>query len=428
LHEVILRGKALFKSKPFKLLMNNKFLLGLCLLLSSTFAAAQQTFHGFYINTNGDSTAVSFPNYKQWNFNPQQISVLTADGKEQTLTPDNTQRFSIEGYDTYVSHRFSRLTNRITGISDYRLLSPNDSLEEVHGFLLLVTRAQGINFYKYTDNKRENFFMEQEGTPVTELKFKVYVNDNNQVVEDARFKQQLLTAFGGKIAGNASLMHRLNRLEYKEDKLEAFLRQVEGKKTAKKKMYPSELLLFGGIAHNTFEVKSDEVGGPSSETTYGPHTSPVLGIAYIDYSQRNFGRNFFLGQVKWYRFKNSGTYTYPNTNVKNDITFEAQVATFGVGLGRNLIKTPTLTYYVAAVPTAMALINSKVTYSIQGVASDKSFLNMNVLLQTGLRLKNNFGIWAHYHLLPNDVQNYTMYNNNHRTIQIGVDWTLKRRK
>ena len=407
--------------------MKKYLLLTLCAAVCSIVVPAQTSFHGYFISPNGDTTRVSYPDYKQWNFNPQQITVQTGDGKTEVLTPENTREFVIDGYDTYVSRRFSRIANPITSINDFRVLSPDDSVEQVHGFLLYMTQAKGVRLYKYNDKRRENFFIEKEGEPLSELKFKIHVTDDLQAVDDNRYKQQLHVAFRESISANPSLQHRLNRLEYKEEKLEAFMRQVEGNKAAKKKMYPGELLVLGGVAYSSFEVKGSEMTTASSETTYDPSVSPVLGIAYFDYSQRNFAKNFFLLQLKWYRYQNNGVYTYPYSSQKTKITYESHLANLSVGLGRNFVQTPAASFYVVVAPTALLLLNTKEIYNEKDVASRATFFTYNILLQTGVRFKNKLGIWAHYNVLPIDVQKYVFFQHNHRSIQVGVDWTLKRK-
>ena len=351
----------------------------------------------------------------------------TASGNEQVLTPETARQVTIEEYDTYVSRRFTRLINPYTGLTDYRNYMPQDSLEEIHGFLLYLTQGNGVRLYKFQDKKRENYFIEKDGGPLTELKFKVHVDDNNKVVEDLRFKQQLQTAFALNPATNAFLYNKLQRLEYKEDKLEAFIGQTAGKQK-KKRMYPADLVVMGGLAYNTFDIIAYNSPNTSSQGTFKPGVAPVLGVTYFDYSQRNFARNFILLQAKWYHFRHSAIYEYPNSGRETTLTYESQVANLNVGLGRNLIKTPTLSYYAAVAPSLVVLLGSKETNSFTGAASKSTLLTYNFTLQTGVRLKRNLGVWLHYNVVANDVQSYVFYDHRHRTVQLGLDWLIKKQK
>ena len=101
------------------------------------------------------------------------------------------------------------------------------------------------------------------------------------------------------------------------------------------------------------------------------------------------------------------------------------MANLNVGLGRNLIKTLTLSYYAAVAPSLVALLGSKETNSLTGAVSTRTMLNYNFTLQTGVRLKNNLGVWLHYNIIPNNVPSYVFYIRRHRTIQFGLDWSLK---
>lgn len=403
--------------------MSNKHLLFFCLLLTGLQAAAQQTFSGFFISTGGDTTAVTFPGYNQWKNNPAKIEVRTAGGQEMVLTPENSREVTIEGYDTYRSRRFTRLTNPYLN-TDFAYLSATDSTEEINGFLLFVARGAGISLYKYSDHKRINFFIENADSLV-ELKHKLHLGEyNDKIVEDNRFRQQLWTAFISDGVSGPAMKHRLENLAYKEDQLAAFVEGVTRHREKKKKRYPSNLVVLGGVAYNTYDVASKSYSNNSTKADYNTHMGPVLGVAYYDYSQRNFGRNFFTLQLKYYNFKHTGTFT--NFMGENTVTFSGSLLNLGIGLGRNLVQSRALTAYAAVVPTMVYMPNSIEKYSYDNEENKISVISYNFSLQAGLRLPNRLGVWVHYNLLPIDTRRYVYYRNEHRSVQLGVDWQLKR--
>lgn len=405
--------------------MYHKLLLAIGLLTTYLQAFAQPTFNGYYIDNNGDTTAVSFPAYKQWKDNPSQIEVRTAGGQDRVLTPENTREVTIEGYDTYRSRRFKRLTNpyEFTNFND---LSPVDSSEEIHGFLLFLAQGDGVSLYKYSDPKRANFFIEKEGV-LTELKHKIYPNEfHSAIIEDNRFRQQLWTAFIRSRPNDGALKHRLETLQYREEQLEAFVKGIKSRTEKKVKRYPPEFAFMGGIAYNTFKVTSPDLDTRSTRADYKGSVAPVLAVGFYEYSQRGFGSNFFTLQLKYYRFKNSGDYTYYSR--EGTATYSANVFNLGIGMGRNFIQKPGFKAYAAVVPYLVFMPDSKEQFSDYNREVKESFFAYNFSVQAGVRFGGRLGAWAHYNLLSTDVMQYIYYNDDHRSLQVGVAWWLKRQK
>lgn len=397
------------------------------LLLAGLQASAQPSFNGFFINNEGDTTAVFFPDFKEWEINPTQIKVRTASGQDRVLSPENSREVTIEGYDTYRSRRFTRLLNPyVFDHNNYNNLLPTDTTEEVHGFLLFLARGRGISLYKYADKKRANFFIDN-GDSLVELKHKIFMNNNySQVIEDNRFRNQLWVAFLKNSENNNALKARLERLMYKEDQLEAFVKASGGKPEKKKIQYPTEYMIMAGAALNTYDVEGEEFPSAGSTGSCKPTMSPVLGIAFYDYSQRNFGRNFFTLQAWWYRFENSAPFTYFSTTSK--VTYRSNVINLGLGMGRNFVQTSTLSVYAAAVPHIVYLPDSRQQRTYPAKDVKQALFKYNLALQAGARLSRHLGFWMRWELRPIDTQNYELNDNNHRTLQLGVDWRLKRQR
>jgi hypothetical protein len=394
-------------------------------LLASAPAAAQPTFNGYYIDNNGDTIAVTFPKYRQWKNSPAQIQVRSAGGREVLLTPGNAREVTIEGYDTYRSRHFTRLINPFTNTNYYNL-SPLDSIEEVHGFLFFLAGSGGVSLYKYSDHKRENFFLET-GDSLIELKHKIFLNENNsQIIEDNRFRQQLFTVLYKSGLIDAGENTRVERIEYKEDQLKALIKRSDVKKERKQERYPSDLVVLGGVAYNTFSVSSKSYSSNSTRADYNNTFSPVVGLAFFDYSQRGFGRNFLTLQLMYYSFKNTGNFTAgigPQT-----VTYSANVFNLGVGIGHSFIHNQEFSAYAAIIPTMVYMPDNKEQYSYMPEQEKRTLLSYNFSLQAGLRLPGSLGVWARYHVLPIDVQRYVFFSNQHRTLQLGMDWKLKKHK
>lgn len=400
----------------------------LCLLLCGIHALAQKTFSGTYITNEGEKIAVTFPNFRQWAHNPSQVKVRTTEGKELILTPASAHSFTVDGYETYVSRRFTRLLNPIDEPSNNVELLNRDSLEEVQGFLLLVTEGAGVKLYKYSDKQRENFYVEKDS--LQELRYKIYRNDANNLVHDADYREQLRILFSDRITVEPKLGNELSYLEYKETPIRKLIEKALGISNKKKRNYPSEFMVMAGAAYNTFDVSSkvyDDLGSVTAD--YGPTVSPVIGIGFIGYSQRNFAKNFITAQAKYYSFKNSGSYT--KYDEERDVTFQASVINLSVGVGRNLVQTPQTSWYAAVAINGSYLPNSRENFNYEssirylGAPMKVSIFTQNIVLQTGVRHKNGFGMWLHYNMLPTETKQVIHFRHEHRTIQFGAEWRLK---
>lgn len=407
-----------------------KYLLFCGLLLMGAQAFAQKTFSGSYITHEGEKVAVTFTNYRQWNHNPSQVKVQTAEGKDLTLTPAGVRSFTVDGYDTYVSRRFTRLLNPIGDVSGYQQLPNRDSVETIEGFLLLLAEGAGVRLYKYSDRQRENFFVEKDS--LQELRYKIYTNEAGRLVHDADYREQLRVLFADRMAAGLKLGNAVGNLEYKEAPLRKFVEQAVGVTAKKKRKYPSEFMVLGGAAYNTFDVSSERyksLGSVSAD--YGSQVTPVIGIGFIDYSQRNFARNFVSIQARYYSYKNSGTYT--QYGEEKEVTFQSDVISLSLALGRNLIQAPQFSWYAAVASNGSYLPNSRGNYDYENSiiissAPDKvSLFSHNIVLQSGVRMKNGIGLWLHYHLLPTEVYQLPQFHHEHRTLQFGAEWRFRKK-
>src|ERR1700712_3622862 len=79
---------------------------------SSSSQAQQNKFTGFFINNQGDTIKGSFPQYRQWNYNPDRVMFTSyQNGKKIILTPAMCQEFHIDGYEIYIAFQGKRLIN-----------------------------------------------------------------------------------------------------------------------------------------------------------------------------------------------------------------------------------------------------------------------------------------------------------------------------
>jgi hypothetical protein len=384
---------------------------------------AQKRVPGYYISLKEDTVAGFFTDFAEWNFNPSHVKFQSSTNEVQVLTVENCKSFEVNGYDQYVPMQIRRMTNAIK-YSGNSAMEGTEAYESIKVFTRLIYDNNGFKLFEYKDRKRENYFYQKENGAVTELVFRVYLNDY-LVVDDKKYLGQLQALFSAYFAKDKKLAQMLPRLPYTEEGLVSFLNEVHKasvRKAAKK--YPSELFLIGGASFNSFRVTPFSRYHTPSTINYNSDLSPVIGFGIVSYSQRNFGKNFYGVQLKNYSLKNKG-------RTDNGIGYEykANVTMLGLSFGRKWINNPNLSWYSSLAPSALWLYRNTETRSVEDyreVVKGRSIGHM-IGLQTGVVFRK-FGIWGLYNIGAMNLHTYVNIGTLHNSVQAGIDWKLKNKK
>lgn len=404
------------------------------LLLAGLFFSGlgfSQKFSGYFISTKGDSVAVYFPNYRQWNENPKSIAAVTQAGEAVVLSSDNASKIVISGYDTYISKNFERLLNQTEMKFDQFALPEQDSLERLNAFLLLVTEANGYKLFQYKDAIRENFFIEDQGGNFSELKFKIsYANSSLNVIKDETFKRQLQVIFIRQITENPQLINQLQHLRYQENELKKFvtLAATGSTKIEKdKQRFPSELFVLGGLAYNTFRIEPGLESVAYTNARFESRMAPVVGLGITIFQQRNLGRNYFRLWTKYYQYSNIGTYKGYGGN-EEKISFEAKLLNTYFGMGRKWVQARNFYWHTDLAMAMIAFLNNKEIRHAGGQETNGQRVGLNFNVHTGIALKNGFGFWLNSNILPVNVSKYMLFGTMHRSLQTGVSYNFAKNK
>ena len=395
--------------------------------------AQKKALPGYYISMQGDTVKGIFPSYSQWNKNPGKVEFIVAGTTTETqLTPKNSLKFVIEGYDEYISYDGQRLVNPIdnsTLMNDKIIVKANDSSEHVIIFLRLVTRTVGGDLYVLNDSKRMNLFYQLPGQLPIELKYKKTF-DLNQIREIPSYRQQLNDLYADLII-QKKLTVPLENLPYSEKDILSFfltlfpaaeIKQNQQKVTAK-------FVVSAGGAVNMFRVQSDE-SFTSIAKEYSSSFSPVLSIGVIAPLDRNFGKYFLYPQIKLFSYKNTGegkSGTYMNST-----TFQADlIGVAGLSGGINLTNKENFQFFLTAGPGFFAQVNGKQTIQLY-LVSDNSpvgspvektlpVLTFCIDASAGIVVNRKFVISAIY-MLPTSVANFASYNPKLSSLQLTVGY------
>ncbi|HZH37515.1 MAG TPA: hypothetical protein VEX65_09575, partial [Flavisolibacter sp.] len=208
---------------------NIRVLTSILILVTCTSVFAQpKKIPGYYINLQGDSIRGYFTSYSQWNRNPSLTEFsITGTENRMILTPDNTQKFIVEGHDEYLGYKGQRLLNPIEDAlldNQESYGSLNDSTQMIQTFLRLAKRTAEAELYVLNDGKRFNLFYRLPGQSPVELRYKKALI-KNRVNEMAEYRQQLDQLFSA-IIEQKNLSRKLQKLAYKESDMVTFLESL----------------------------------------------------------------------------------------------------------------------------------------------------------------------------------------------------------
>lgn len=174
---------------------------------------SQTTFkEAYYINIENDSVHGLIKDM-DWSTNPKHfVFKKTEEGLEEKITPEKVLLFEILNSSKYRSSKVQ------IDVSDSNL--DNLSKQKQANFetrqLFLKTIIEGkASLYSYSTDQYVRYFIETEKNQIFQLVHKSYINEQNQIAENNRFRQQLLI----NLDCNAINSNSLKDLKYNQKEL-----------------------------------------------------------------------------------------------------------------------------------------------------------------------------------------------------------------
>ena len=414
---------------------NIRVLTSILILVTCTSVFAQpKKIPGYYINLQGDSIRGYFTSYSQWNRNPSltEFSITGTDNR-MILTPDNTQKFIVEGHDEYLGYKGQRLLNPIEDAlldNQESYGSLNDSTQMIQTFLRLAKRTAEAELYVLNDGKRFNLFYRLPGQSPVELRYKKALI-KNRVNEMAEYRQQLDQLFS-PIIEQKNLSRKLQKLAYKESDMVTFLESLfPGEKQVQQKVRKrTEWFGSAGISMNNLRMHMGKnvVVVPKE---YGLSYSPLLSAGAMIPLRRNFGKYFIHPKLSLFRYKHSGE--EPGSSFRNAVTYQADlVALLGMNAGINLMNRPDYRLFLSAgvgsfLQASPKEIKKRFYYDtrIPDEKEENKLPTTAFVMETsaGILLKKKIVITATY-IFPTSIATYTFYNPKLSSAQLQVGYKL----
>ncbi|HEX8460205.1 MAG TPA: hypothetical protein VF623_02200, partial [Segetibacter sp.] len=349
------------------------------------------------------------------------------------LSPANCKEFNIENYDTYIAFKGVRMVNPVEfeqALQYKDSIGFEDKFEPVSTFVRFVAKTGNCAVYVLNDNIRTNFFYKLQQEPLTELKFKMYF-DNNQVNEIFEYRQQVNALFKSEIEKRKIDAH-LEKLEYTEEAFSVLFDKLTPlqKRKVRVKNVGEGLVLSVGLSMNSFKVTGDK-GIAEVNTKYKSSYAPLISIGYISPINRNFNRFFIYPHINLYNYKNTGE--GDESPFKRKTTFKAALLVAPIlNLGVNIINKDEYKYFVSGGGGILFVsngieetqrINPATNISYDGAKYKLSRMSYNINLSTGITIKNKiFGTLAYN--FPASVANFNTYLAKHSSLQLSVGYKL----
>lgn len=197
------------------------------IFLSAKIYGQSSLLDGYYVNLSADTVKCKIY-FKDWNHNPETITIVEGSGKKEMGFADMTA-FGISGTGNFVKKTVSIHTNPIDGF-----LPDKYSDQVVETTVFLKKLVDGPYSLYELNTKRLYFFMQQPGGEIQELVYRRKQTET-QFVEDEQYKNLLILLVNQQgLPGWA--VSKANDLTYESGRLTEMINLLNGigKTTAKK--------------------------------------------------------------------------------------------------------------------------------------------------------------------------------------------------
>jgi hypothetical protein len=411
----------------------NGILIGCaCLTLHSQLFSQSHDSDGYYINFKGDTVFGKFINYQEPAASPSVFSFQATGSSEAiSLSPDKSKKVSVNRSDNYIAYQGKRQTNP-TNYNDAQLSDTGDVYEDISAFLRELYNDGHYHLYELVDKRRSNFFVSQDAGALRELSYKEFLNNGN-VVEWPGFRLQLEDLFRPVLQSKPERQRLIDKVAYNGPRLtDLFSKMSTGKKVVQAKgKYPAKLFIGLGASANSLKIgpgSNDYLEKPI-EGDYPAQTTPLFETGIKLFSQRNYGRLFYMFKADFYHFRFAhASFDSPSfTNFL--VTFKANVLSIPLSIGYKLINNRDLSIDLSA----GAALNLLLQYSETLVASAPGAVDTYLLSsksetfslfgEAAFVLFNKFSVFGGYYLPasitePGDVQA------NHSSVRFGARYYI----
>ena len=410
------------------------FYLPLTLVILLSLAANAQSNYkpGYVIGLKGD-TIKGYIDYREWSFNPGEISFKQARGDKQSrqLTADDINYFEVTGLEAYERYA-GQVTMDATDLN--RLSDTRDTSSKIMVvFLKVLQRGPRVNLLSYTDNMKARFFLQEPGQQASELIYRAYVGG----VDNVYFRQLSVLADKYHML-DAGMVHDITHADYYKQNLLKIVSRINGISAAdyaKKYDEPAKISFSASAAVNFSSINPYDhykaTGGKSSSSFF-----PAVSVGAGIYADPNVQSLEFIvqGIISGNHYQSSYIFTgSPYVPVK--YSFSQVWFAIAPQVQYNLYNTPgtkvfagfgvALTlheYYSAKYDLDYAA--TKVTNADLSKSGILNSFTLPVMVKAGVRIGGKTELFAAY-FTNSAAANDRYFQVNYNNIQLGLTYIIK---
>lgn len=378
--------------------------------------------------TTVNGTAIQgWIHYKNWDKNPRVIALAadSANSRYTNYTIAEIQSVQIDGLDWYEK---MTITRDARPIALAELLAPQqDSLVTDTVLLRAVVLGEKFELYELVDFK-QHYFIKTPHSGITELIYRLSLNESGNVLTDRRYITQLKTLLAN-MQSTPELLNKIEKAAYKEKDLKNAVLAMNSvnqgaivyKTSDVSKKIMASFFIDAGIGYSCLTIKGSYP--PFNKMKFDNAFVPSFGIGIDISSVRNLQDITIRAELNYssIQYKGAGTKNLtvggPGTVTTSYVVQQSNIGP-SLGLNYHFIRKERLRAYLGACATYNFAFYSKNLYTennpLTGIKETGNYLDLprgwsNFSARGGVKLNNQYEL-AFNAQLSGDFTNYVSWS------------------
>ena len=391
--------------------MKKQILLLLTTILSLNSYSQINFDKGYFINDSNQKVDCLIKNI-DWKNNPTEFEYkLTNNSDTQKATIKTVKEFGIYNMSKYVRYsvkidRSSDLINKMSNVK-------NSVFKEEELFLKVLIEGKA-NLYSFEDSNLKRYFYSLDNSNVEQLIFKQYINSDNQVGTNKKYKQQLWD----NLKCSSFEMDKIKKMEYKKKELVSFFEEYNKcnnqefiKYEEKQKRDLFNLSIRPGLNSSSLVIYNSS--SSLRRTDYGNKMTFRIGLEseIVMGFNKNKWAIIIEPTYQYYKAEEEPVTNLSNTNV------DYKSIEVPVGLRHYFFLNKSSKIFINGSFISEIILDSKVRNL--DVKSD-----VNFAMGLGYNYNNMYSVELRYQTNRDVLTNYILWNSEYKTISVIFGYTL----
>ncbi|MGB1393605.1 MAG: tRNA modification GTPase [Flavobacteriaceae bacterium] len=391
--------------------MKKQILLLLTTILSLNSYSQINFDKGYFINDSNQKVDCLIKNI-DWKNNPTEFEYkLTNNSDTQKATIKTVKEFGIHNMSKYVRYsvkidRSSDLINKMSNVK-------NSVFKEEELFLKVLIEGKA-NLYSFEDSNLKRYFYSLDNSNVEQLIFKQYINSDNQVGTNKKYKQQLWD----NLKCSSFEMDKIKKMEYKKKELVSFFEEYNKcnnqefiKYEEKQKRDLFNLSIRPGLNSSSLVIYNSS--SSLRRTDYGNKMTFRIGLEseIVMGFNKNKWAILIEPTYQYYKAEEEPVTNLSNTNV------DYKSIEVPVGLRHYFFLNKSSKIFINGSFISEIILDSKVRNL--DVKSD-----VNFAMGLGYNYNNMYSVELRYQTNRDVLTNYILWNSEYKTISVIFGYTL----